>query len=236
MVEDSGERRSSQTSRKSFMINGVGANGGGTLRSGTMSSQSTMATSSSGGSSGCSHKSFWKPLDKSQLVIGDKYETVAICTMRKSENLDSDEVQMMQPGSIVRLDGIGQGCRIQVTLADDDSKTGWISSQTKNKEALIQAFGHVDFEVGGEHEVKMLCAVLDSDGNVVTNLRQGQHVVIRQVSPDGTLALVATRKNNELEQDLGWISLSASDGQFTLGKAGAKAQQRDSVTKVPTGC
>lgn len=182
-------------------------------------------------------KDFLKPMDCSELVVGDRYEVVSMTHLRTAEAVKSESLGQVRPGTMVQLDRLGVKCSIEVTSLID-GRVGWMNYMTKNKEAVIQAVADVDFAVGGQHEVVWPCVVLDMERNcVVAALQKGDRVVIRRMSLDKTQALVAALVGDgkwlgQAKEPFGWINLLTPDGgEFTLGKIGRKDETRASVTK-----
>mmetsp|Transcript_96986 Transcript_96986/g.278680 ORF Transcript_96986/g.278680 Transcript_96986/m.278680 type:complete len:1237 (-) Transcript_96986:58-3768(-) len=158
------------------------------------------------------------------LAAGDMCETIAVVTVRRDESTESEVVAELQVGTTLDVLAIGDGRRIKVGFGVDPNNRleGWVSSKTKINEPLVMKcnpdvhLATMDFEVGGQHEVKALVTVRageDLDSAFVTDLQPGCRVRIVEVGAHNKRRVKVGTSLIE-----GWISTATKFGEPLMGK------------------
>mmetsp|Transcript_94100 Transcript_94100/g.206089 ORF Transcript_94100/g.206089 Transcript_94100/m.206089 type:complete len:1250 (+) Transcript_94100:224-3973(+) len=158
------------------------------------------------------------------LIPGDMCETIAIVTVRREETLESEVLAELQVGTTLHVVDIGEGRRIKVAFnADSSTKLeGWISSKTKINEPLVMKcnpdvhLATMDFEVGGQHEVKATVTVRegeDLDSGFITELMPGVRVRILELGVHNKRRVKVSSSHSS-----GWISTATKFGEPLIGK------------------
>mmetsp|Transcript_4059 Transcript_4059/g.15146 ORF Transcript_4059/g.15146 Transcript_4059/m.15146 type:complete len:1253 (-) Transcript_4059:32-3790(-) len=158
------------------------------------------------------------------LAAGDMCETIAVVTVRRDESTESEVVAQLQVGTTLDVLAIGDGRRIKVGFGVDPNNRleGWVSSKTKINEPLVMKcnpdvhLATMDFEVGGQHEVKALVTVRageDLDSAFVTDLQPGCRVRIVELGAHNKRRVKVGTSLIE-----GWISTATKFGEPLMGK------------------
>jgi hypothetical protein len=157
---------------------------------------------------------------------GDTCETVSRVTARKEEDISSDVVSEIQPGSTLWVLEVGENKRLRVTTKSGHIQ-GWISCRTQLNEPLVIKrsrdfqFVLAGFKVNGEHQVLFDLTVRvaenrDSEPKAV--IRPGTIVTILAIGvSDNTRAKVHGKGRVDTPGVDGWITLISKYGDVTLG-------------------
>mmetsp|Transcript_4220 Transcript_4220/g.8162 ORF Transcript_4220/g.8162 Transcript_4220/m.8162 type:complete len:459 (-) Transcript_4220:126-1502(-) len=155
----------------------------------------------------------WK---NSEILVGDKCETIFLVTVRVNEAFTSDIIMELPRGRHLEIVEVGRmPRRAKVRFRQDGLlMTGWISVKTRLNEALIAkraGAAYTDFWVGGHLEVLSPATMrrdeaLSSD--VVAELSPGTMVMFKEIGQTTSRRAKIGTDNGE-----GWISLWTKQGE-----------------------
>lgn len=173
---------------------------------------------------------------------GDTCETVSRVTARKEEDLTSEVVQELQPGTSLWVIQVGEKKRIKVTTKSG-SVQGWISCRTQLNEPLVIKRGRDyefilrEFKIEGEHEVLFPLNVRVSehrDSEPKAVLKPGAIVTIMAIGvSDNTRAKVHGKGRADTPGVDGWIALLSKYGDPTLGPIGEGERKQVDIEFAP---
>lgn len=207
-----------------------------------LSSVSAKKTLSSASSSSGATSMRTPSLDDDALVdddvcVHDQCEALSELIVRLEENLESEQLTILPPGTamVVLEKGEWRCIKMRVMPGIEDSPLanveGWINSRTSSNWPLITRcsddalFASADFDVGGRHEVKSTVAVREMerlDSRLVDELVAGTIVRIRELGATNRRRVkVITQTSVE-----GWISCVTRTGEPLLGKIGSGSPVR----------